>query len=115
MSDLSFSLSYSPRLFAAILSIILLSVTDAYFTLDLVGRGAKELNPIMAYYLEKSPLVFFAVKYLITCAAILITMSVKADTRFAGGLQRRFLFAFYIIALALVVQWQVFLLLYAVE
>lgn len=115
MSDLSSAFAYSPRLFAAILCIIALSIIDAYLTLDLVNRGADELNPIMAYYLDKSPLTFFTVKYLITCAAVIMILGIKETYLVAGRIRKEALFAFHIFALASVVQWQLFLLHYVAE
>lgn len=115
MSELSSLSFYSPRLFAAILCIISLSITDAFLTLDLVSRGAEELNPIMAYYLERSPLTFFTVKYLITCAAVIMILGIKETYLVAGRIRKEALFAFHIFALASVVQWQLYLLCYAVD
>ena len=110
MRVLSFTYLHGPRLFAATLCIIALSIVDAYLTLDLVSRGAEELNPIMAYYLEKSPLTFFTVKYLLTCAAVIMILSVNEIYIFGRRLRGEVLFAFFILALALVVQWELVLL-----
>jgi hypothetical protein len=68
---------HSPKTLAVILLIILLSITDAYLTLDLISRGAVELNPIMAYYLDHSALTFFGMKYLLTCASIIVILFIK--------------------------------------
>jgi len=95
-----------------VLCVISLSVIDAFLTLELVGRGAEELNPIMAYYLEQSPLAFFAVKYLLTCAAIIIILSIREIYFFGIRLHCEVLFAFFILALTLVVHWQLILLHY---
>ena len=54
---------HGPKALAAILLIIMLSVLDAFFTLYLISKGASELNPIMNYFLEQSPIVFFGVKF----------------------------------------------------
>ena len=64
---LSITSHHGPRTFAGVLLIMILCVADSYLTIDLVSRGAEELNPIMAYYLNQSPLLFFIVKYSITC------------------------------------------------
>ena len=90
--------------------IVLLSVLDAYFTLELINRGAEELNPIMAYYLERGPVTFFAVKYLLTWASLTVILTLK-ETKFLGfNLQRKSLLWLFMIALALVVQWELVLL-----
>jgi hypothetical protein len=103
--------THSPKTVAVILLIILLSITDAYLTLYLISRGAVELNPIMAYYLDHSPLAFFGMKYLLTCASILVILMIKDFYLFRTKVQGKILFAFHIIALTSVVQWELYLLL----
>ena len=112
MRELSFTCSHAPRFLAAALFIISLSIVDACLTLELVDRGAEELNPIMAYYLEQSPFVFFVVKYLLTSAAIIMILNIKEISLFGSKLSGEILFAFFIFALASVVQWQLILLHY---
>jgi Domain of unknown function (DUF5658) len=112
MTELSFTGVHGPRVFAAVLCIISLSIADAYLTLELVGRGAEELNPIMAYYLGKSPLTFFTVKYLLTCASVVLILGIKEIYLFGTRLRNEVLFAFFIFVLASVVQWQLVLLHY---
>jgi len=97
---------HGSKTFAAAMMIILLSVLDAYFTLDLVNRGAEELNPIMAYYLERGPLTFFAVKYLLTWASLTVILTLKEGRFFGARIQRKSLLWLFMIALALVVQWE---------
>jgi len=110
MRGLSSTRSHEPRVFAAALFIISLSIVDACLTLELVDRGAEELNPIMAYYLQQSPLIFFAVKYFLTCAAIIMILHIGEFCIFGNRLGGEVLFAFFILVLALVVQWQLVLL-----
>jgi len=110
MREPSFTSFHGTSLFAAALCTIALSVVDACLTLDLVSLGAEELNPIMAYYLDKSPLTFFTVKYLLTSAAAIMILSVKEIYIFGRKLRGEVLFAFFMLALALVVQWQLVLL-----
>ncbi|MEE4352513.1 MAG: DUF5658 family protein [Desulfatiglans sp.] len=103
---------HSPKTFAAILVIISLSVMDAMFTLILISHGAVELNPFMAYYLEKGPLLFFSIKYLMTCSAILLVLFTKNMRLFRTRLRVKTLFLVFIIPFALVVQWEIFLILF---
>jgi hypothetical protein len=105
---------HSSKTFAAILFIILLSIIDAYLTLDLVSRGAEELNPVMAYYLDHSPLTFFGAKYFLTCAAIILVLGVKSISLFKSKVQGRMLFIFYAVALGMVVQWELYLIIYRI-
>lgn len=49
----------------------MLSVTDAFLTLNLIGHGMSELNPVMEYCLRFSPLSFILAKYLLTASSLL--------------------------------------------
>ena len=103
---------YSTKIFAAILLIITSCVTDAMLTLNLVSLGAEELNPLMAYYLDQSPLVFFLVKYLLTSAAILIILFNKNLHLFNTRVQAKALFVLLLLPYALVIQWELYLILF---
>jgi hypothetical protein len=81
------------------------------FTLDLISQGAKELNPIMDYYLGHGPLVFFSVKYLLTCASVILILFHKHLYIFGGKVQAKILFFVVMIPFALIVQWEIYLLL----
>jgi len=107
---ISFTLHHGPRTFGAVLLIIVLCVADSYFTIDIVSRGGQELNPIMAYYLNQSPLLFFIVKYSITCTAIMMILSIKSNYIWGIRIRPEFFLVSFFIALALVVQWQLFLI-----
>ena len=101
--------THSPRIFAVILVILLLSISDAYLTLDLISRGAVELNPIMAYYLDHGALAFFGIKYLLTCASIIVILTIKDLYLFRTKVQGKILFGFHLIVLTSVVQWELYL------
>jgi hypothetical protein len=101
--------THSPKTLAVILLIILLSITDAYLSLDLISRGAVELNPIMAYYLSHSELAFFGMKYLLTCASILVILIIKDLYLFRTKVQGKILFVFHLLILTFVVNWELYL------
>ena len=101
---------HSPKSFAVILVIIMLSITDAILTLDLISHGASELNPIMAYYLEHGPLVFFWMKYLLTFAAIILIFFHEEIYLFKNRVQVKVLYFFLIIPFAMVVCWELHLI-----
>jgi hypothetical protein len=101
---------HGPKTFAAVLVIVMLSIADAFLTLDLVHRGASELNPIMAFYLDQGPLMFFTVKYLLTSAAVLMILNIKDRTFLGTRFRGRSLLVFFIVVLGFVVQWELFLL-----
>jgi hypothetical protein len=62
---------FSPVLFFTIVSILFLCVLDALLTLFLLGQGAYEISPVMAYFLKFGPFVFFTSKYLMTITALI--------------------------------------------
>jgi hypothetical protein len=100
---------YSPFFLAAIVSVLFLSVIDALLTLFLVNRGALELNPVMAYYIDLGPYSFLAVKYALTCIGIvsfliLRNIYLRPFKIYAGSL-----FYFVLMAFAGVVAWQLYL------
>ena len=101
---------HGPKTFAAILSIVMLSVLDAMFTLDLIDRGAVELNPVMAYYLGHGPLIFFGVKFMLTWATIMLIFLNKDVYLFKTRLQMKILFLVFIIPLVATVQWELYLM-----
>ena len=101
---------YSPKTLFAILLIIALCILDVFFTLVLVSHGAKEINPLMAYYLDRSPLLFFGVKYMLTCASIILILFNKNVYLFKTKVQVKIVFVFLLFPLALVVHWQLYLL-----
>jgi hypothetical protein len=65
---------FSPALFLPIAAILFLSVFDALLTLFLIGHGAYETNPVMAYYLKLGPYIFFTVKYALTSLGVVFLL-----------------------------------------
>ena len=98
------------KTFILILLIVSLSVLDAIFTLNLVSRGAAELNPIMNYYLNRGPVVFFVTKYLLTFASILLILLYQHAYLFRTRLKVKSLFLLFVISFALIVQWELYLM-----
>jgi hypothetical protein len=101
--------SYSQSLFVVIVGILCLSLIDAVMTLHLIGHGAKEINPIMAYFLDKGTVIFIAAKYILTSAAVIIILLVKNAYLPRTRIRSNKLFAFAIISFALVIIWEIFL------
>jgi len=54
--------------------ILVLSIADGLLTLNLIGKGAGEANPLMSYLIELSPYIYFFTKCFLTtiCVVILI-------------------------------------------
>ncbi|MFZ7111121.1 MAG: DUF5658 family protein [Desulfatiglandales bacterium] len=93
-----------------VLFIVFLCVLDAFFTLELISRGARELNPLMDYYLKKGDMTFFVVKYLMTSACLFIVLAIKELSLFGNRISRRLLLLFFIGFMGAVVQWELYLL-----
>lgn len=62
---------HHPWLFFLATGIMLLSTLDAFFTLQLIGRGATEANPVMASVMENGTSAFAISKMLLTGIGIL--------------------------------------------
>jgi hypothetical protein len=64
---------YSTRLFIILLILSAFSIVDSYFTLSLIKENlAVEINPIMAFFLERGSTPFVLFKYLITTIPLFI-------------------------------------------
>lgn len=101
--------SYSQSLFAVIIGILCLSLIDAAMTLYLIGLGAKELNPIMDYFIQKGHITFIVAKYSITSAAVVIILLIKNTYLPRTRFRSRNLFIFAIISFSLVIVWEILL------
>jgi len=66
---------HEPDLLFLALTIVLLSVTDAFFTLTLLTNGAVEANPILAYILDYFPGYFAVLKMALTGAGVLVLVA----------------------------------------
>jgi len=101
---------YNQKIFAAITTILMLSVFDALLTLVLIERGASELNPVMAYFLEHGPLPFLIAKYLLTSIGVVILLFFKNVFINKINMYTQSLFPCVIVAFSTVIVWELFLL-----
>lgn len=67
---------HSPHLLFLSVTILSLSVVDAFLTLHLIGEGATEANPFLAFVLEEHPQAFAAIKMGLTGLGILVLVAV---------------------------------------
>jgi hypothetical protein len=100
---------YSSALFAAIVLILFLSIIDALLTLFLVDCGAREINPIMAYFLNFGPFTFMSVKYFLTCYSVIVLLIFS--NVFFGKIKiyARSIFSYIIGMFMIVIGWELFL------
>ena len=66
---------HEPHLMFLALMILLMSVVDAFLTLNLIGKGAEEANPIMALILDRAPRLFAGVKMALTGVGIVVLVA----------------------------------------
>jgi len=101
---------HSFRTLAAVMSIVILSITDGMLTLYLVEHGASEVNPLLAYFLERGPLSFFGFKYFLTCACIVLVLVNKDIYLFRTTFRIKVLFIVFMIPFLLVIIWELYLI-----
>ena len=68
---------HEPWLVYMALGALLLSMTDAFFTLALLQYGSYEMNPFMDYFIQKDVRLFFMVKFGMTSACVLFVVMHK--------------------------------------
>lgn len=93
-----FSDWHHPWLFFLATGIMLLSSLDAFLTLQLLGRGAVEVNPIMAAIMGEGTLAFAVSKMLLTGFGILSLVFMSRSrlfNRVRTGLTLTAFFSFY--------------------
>jgi len=101
---------YNSKILGMILVTLGLSLLDAIFTLLLVDSGAREVNPLMAYYLDLSPSLFLLIKYLLTCSAVILILFCKDRYIFNTKIKARVIFFLLPIPFFLVIPWQLILI-----
>jgi len=67
---------HEPYLLFVALTILLLNVLDAFFTLTLLTAGAKEANPLIAFVLDQHPKLFALTKMGLTGVGVLVLVAV---------------------------------------
>ena len=73
---------HEPYLLFLSLTILLLSVADAFLTLTLIMGGATEANPFMAFILRDHPELFAVVKMGLTGVGVLVLVAVARSRVF---------------------------------
>ncbi len=66
---------YEPDLLLLALTILLLSITDAFFTVTLLANGATEINPLLAYVLQRFPGYFPIFKLTLTGVGVVVLVA----------------------------------------
>lgn len=100
---------YSPKLFAAIIAIIFLSVIDALLTLYLMNHGAYEVNPVMAYYINVGPYTFFTLKFALTIIGTITLLIFRDIIPQLFKVHTYSLLYFVVSAFIMTVAWELYL------
>ena len=66
---------HEPQLLFLALMIVVLSVSDAFFTLTLLTNGAVEVNPVLAYLLQNHPGYFAILKMTLTGVGVVVLVA----------------------------------------
>ena len=101
---------YNQKLFLAITAILVLSILDAVLTLVVIQRGARELNPVMAYFLEHGTLTFIVAKYVLTSIGVLMLLILKNVFLTKIKIYTHSLFPCVIFVFIAVIAWELFLI-----
>lgn len=82
---------YSLRSVLVVLITLILSLVDANFTLQLVGMGAIEINPVMDFFLQFGAVPFLLVKYILTGTSLIWFLIHKNYYLFGGHLSIKYI------------------------
>ncbi len=74
---------HEPRVLYLVLAVVLMSCTDALFTLNLLASGAQEMNAVMNVLITHDVRTFLAVKIGTTCISAVL-LAVVARRQFMG-------------------------------
>lgn len=102
---------YPRSLMIAVITIMSLSLLDAFLTLILISKGATEINPVMNYYLRYGPEVFLLVKYGLTVLSVLLVVIAKEPISSRYCLPGKLLNLFAAFFGGVVI-WEIYLLLF---
>lgn len=101
---------YKPSLFIGIMIVLSLSLLDALLTLILLSQGAKELNPVMQYYLNFGAEAFIYAKYGLTAIPMLIILFSKDALITRYRLNIGIFFHVFAALFGIVIAWEFYLL-----
>ncbi len=101
---------YSPFSVALLLLTLLLSITDAFITMRLIGEDIRELNPVMAFFLKLGPFQFIMAKWLLTACGLTTLLILKNYYLWQGRIRTAALLLILPFFYIVLVGYEVFLL-----
>lgn len=105
---------HEPRVLYLALGVMLLSCTDALFTLNLLKIGASEANAVMAMMLAQGTDSFLASKLGFTSLSLVILVA-TARRKFFRSLNVEHLLQFFFVGYVLVIVYEIYLFIYVFE
>ena len=105
---------HEPRILYIALAVLLLSCTDALFTLNLINAGATEANVFMARMLEVGINQFVSVKISMTGFS-LIVLVIAARRNFIGPFNVEHLLQLFLAGYLLLIGYQIYMFWYVFE
>ena len=93
-----------------LLLVLLLSIADAYLTLRLVAAGAREMNPVMDFFLRAGVTPFLVAKYCLTGFGALFLIVHKEYPFFKGRVRGFYLLVAVLGLYMLLMVWELILL-----
>ena len=106
---------FSPRLFYTITTIVFLCALDALLTLNLLHRGAYEVNPVMAFFLEFGPYTFFTCKYSLTIVPVIVLLKFRNISVRMIEISTRTVLHILAVFYIAVVAWELYLFFYVAD
>jgi hypothetical protein len=73
---------HDPYLLLLAVVMLALSVADAFMTVTLLGGGAREANPLLAFALSQHPYLFSVVKMTLTGGSVIVLVAVARSRLF---------------------------------
>jgi hypothetical protein len=102
---------YGWRGVLSICLVVVLSLADATFTLRLVTVGAaREINPLMDYFISLGPVVFLFAKYLLTGACMIVFLVLKNYRLYGSRVTVKDLIWFVLIGYAALIVYELVLI-----
>ncbi len=105
---------HEPRLFMLALCVLILSCTDALFTLNLLAAGATEANAVMASLLVRGIDVFLVGKLCLTSFPLLILVA-TARRKFFGTVSVEHVLKGFCVVYILVIYYEIYLFRYVFD
>jgi Domain of unknown function (DUF5658) len=93
-------------------SLLVLSISDGVITLFLLDAGCQEINPFMAYLLQKGCGIFLLAKYLLTATAVITFLVFKNFYLFGTPFRVGYLIPVLVSMYAALILYQFYLVYY---